>query len=131
MSTTTTCGSPGRGGGGAPAGGGQFLPAPRSYINKPGWRKRRRQRRSWKRTWSSQPPRILSFSTRPFLGNFGPAEIAPSPLGSPQRGQARDSGGIVTGCSWVYPGFLHGACQPGQPGAAAGGGGERWLSRSR
>ncbi|XP_019491648.1 PREDICTED: uncharacterized protein LOC109379495 [Hipposideros armiger] len=95
---------PGKGGG-PPGGGGQFLPASRSYINK-SWARRRR--RCGRRTSSSQTTRIPAFSARAFWSNFGPAEIPTPRLISPKRRQARDSV-EVAGCWRICSGFLHGA----------------------
>lgn len=67
------------------------------------------RRRFRKRFWSSQTTRILSFSTRAFQCNLGQTGATSSPVISPKRRQARDSGGKVARCTGVYPGFLHGA----------------------
>nr|XP_060511775.1 uncharacterized protein LOC132692955 [Panthera onca] len=113
---------PGRGG--RAAGRGWAIPPSFQILYKQTLARARRggRRRRGTRTCGSQPPRSRSCSPWAARADLTPAEIPAPPLISPQRCQARDSGGEVAGARGFTPIRPWCGRERGEPGRGGGGG---------
>ncbi|XP_023081913.1 uncharacterized protein LOC111552053 [Piliocolobus tephrosceles] len=125
--------SPGREGW-PPGGGGQCRPASRRYINRPGREAAAEGERDAGGGGVGAPSlRGSSLSLPGLFRVIWDRQGCQYPVISPKGRQARDSRGKVAGCRRVSQEFLHGAgwSAASRGAAAAGGGGDPGLGRSR
>lgn len=110
--------------GGRAAGRGWAIPPSFQILYKQTLARARRggRRRRGTRTCGSQPPRSRSCSPWAAPADLTPAEIPAPPLISPQRCQARDSGGEVAGARGFTPIRPWCGRERGEPGRGGGGG---------
>ncbi|XP_078301269.1 uncharacterized protein LOC132692955 [Panthera onca] len=132
----TTCGSPSPGGeGGPPAGGGQFRPASRSYINKP-WRGQEEEGEDAAGRGLAAPSLRGAALARPgLLGPTSHRQRYQLPHSSHPRGARPETPEEKSPALAGLPRFVHGAggsaASRDAAAAAAGGRGEPWRGRSR